>query len=203
MINARYGDAVGTYFLTLVVSGDMPVTLGRELWGEPKKPGTAQLFRDGNALYGYGERHGTRIIEIEATFTQNLGPKRTDSHALELAGALTDDGRLLGDAAAIVFAVDRRMDSVRCGHGELRLTGTQFDPVSEIPIVSTGLALHYTGEAAYQQISRTPLADGEDYLPYILGRNFDDLYRFRRPTRHRDLVGAPDTVAPTLTDRRQ
>ena len=74
MVYARYGDVVGTYFLTLVVSGDMPVTFGRELWGEPKKLGSSRLYRDGDTMYGYGERNGTRLIAIELDLRPRPGP---------------------------------------------------------------------------------------------------------------------------------
>ncbi len=194
MVYARYGDIVGTYFLTLVVSGDMPVVLGRELWGEPKKRGTAQLFRDGDTLYGYGERNGTRLIEIDATFDTDLGPQQSTSHALELTAALTHRGELAASPLAKVFTVDRDMQTVRAGSGTLRLTSGPLDPVGDVPIVSCGAARHYTGTARYDQIAQATLTDGEQYLPYILGRSFDDLTQLRRPRRLAD-------VGPALAER--
>ncbi len=185
MVYARYGTVVGTYFLTLIVSGDMPVTFGRELWGEPKKLGSARLYRDGDTMYGYGERNGTRLIEIESTFDRDLGPQTNSGHALEITGPLSHRGELLADPVALVFSNDRRLDSVRAGMGTVTLTGTEFDPVGDVPVLSGGAALHYTGEASYEQVSRTALADGDRFLPYILGRSFDDVFQFPRPRRHR------------------
>lgn len=185
MLNAKWGDYVGTYFLTLVVSGDMPVTIGRELWGEPKKLGTTQFYRDGNDVYGYAERNGARIVQIDASFSKDLGSQELRSYALEVNGYLGHDASLAADPFAAAFLNTRRFDAVREGEGDLTLTGTAFDPVDEIPILSTGRALHYTGESVYEEAAREQLPDRETYLPYILGRSFDDLTKFRVPKRHR------------------
>src|SRR5690348_12484500 len=44
-LQAKHKGVEGKYILTLVVSGDMPVTWGREVWGEVKKTGVSQLYR--------------------------------------------------------------------------------------------------------------------------------------------------------------
>lgn len=186
MLNAKWREYVGTYFLTLIVSGDMPVTIGRELWGEPKKLGDSHLYRDGDDVYAYGERHGVRVVEIDASFDQDLGEQVIDSYALEVNGYLGHDASLAADPFVAAFLNARRFDSVRQGTGELTLTGTPFDPVDEIPIVATGRALHYTGESVYTEAARETLPDRETYLPYILGRSYDDLTQHRVPRRHRD-----------------
>jgi len=192
MIFARSGDKLGTYFLTLVVSGDMPVTIGRELWGEPKKRGTAHFYRDGNDVYAFGERNGVRLIEIEGSFGSDLGPRDLESNAFELTGSLTHDGGLASDPAALTYRVTRSFTSVREGEASLNLTGTAFDPVDSIPIIAVGKAMHYTGESTYEETERRTLEDRDRYLPYILGRSFDDLSIFPRPKRHRDnLLEAP------------
>ena len=185
MLNAKWGEYVGTYFLTLIVSGDMPVTIGRELWGEPKKLGTSQFYRDGNDVYAYGERNGTRLAQIDATFTEDLGPQEIASYALEVNGYLGHDASLAADPFVAAFLNTRRFGSVREGTGELTLTGTVFDPVDQIPVLATGRALHYTGESIYEEAARETLPDRESYLPYILGRSYDDLTKFRQPKRHR------------------
>jgi acetoacetate decarboxylase len=185
MLLARYGDVVGTYFLTLVVSGDMPVTLGRELWAEPKKRGSAHFYRDGDDIYAFGERNGTRLVEIEATFGPELGPSSTQTRALELGAQLTHAGHLAGDPFVVVCDVHRSLTSTREGKGTLRLNGTAFDPVDEIPLLAVGRAAHYTGDSSYTEVARHPLPNGDHFLPFILGRSFDDLSVFPQPARHR------------------
>jgi acetoacetate decarboxylase len=184
-VAARYGDLEGFYCPLMIVSGDMPVTIGRELWGEPKKLGSSQFYRDGDDIYAYGERNGTRLAQIDATITDDLGPQEVQSYALEVNGYLGHDAALAADPFVAAFLNTRRFDSVREGTGELTLTGTEFDPVNEIPVLATGRTLHYTGESIYEEAARETLPDRETYLPYILGRSYDDLTRFRQPKRHR------------------
>ena len=89
---ASYGDLEGFYTLLMVLNGDMPVTLGREMWGEVKKTGSARLYNLGGAMYGYGERNGTRLVEIEADLGPDLGPQTVEGHSLEVKAFLTADG---------------------------------------------------------------------------------------------------------------
>lgn len=185
MVNARWDKYVGTYFLNLIVSGDMPITLGRQLWGEPKKRGDSQLYRDGDNVYGYCERNGTRIVQIDAVFTEELGPQVQEGYTIEVDGPMGHDASLTGDPFIASFLNGRKLDSLRRGTGDLTLTSSDFDPVGDIPIISIGQALHYTGESFYEEVARTYLSDRDAYLPYILGRGYDDLSKFRVPLRHR------------------
>lgn len=184
MLKARWKEFVGTYFLTLLVSGDMPVAIGREFWGEPKKRGESHFFRDAENIYAFGERNGVRLVQIDATFTKDLGHQTVKSHALEVSGPLAHDASLAGDPFVAAFLTSKS-GHFREGTAELLLTGSPFDPVDDIPVLSTGRALHYTGESSYEEIAREYMPDRDTYLPYILGRSFDDLSQFRVPLRHR------------------
>ncbi|MBU9150393.1 acetoacetate decarboxylase family protein [Burkholderia multivorans] len=62
--------------LYILVSGDMPVSIGREMWGEPKKTGFAQLYVDGHQMHGYGERDGVVSSKSTANLDRTLGPLR-------------------------------------------------------------------------------------------------------------------------------
>src|SRR5689334_22990069 len=67
-INAQHGDLFGVYTLAMIVAGDMgelPITAGRETWGEVKKQGRMGYSRDSDHVRGFAERHGVRLIEIE------------------------------------------------------------------------------------------------------------------------------------------
>lgn len=189
MIDARYGDLVGSYYLTLFVSGDMPVTIGREMWGEPKKLGHSAFYRDGDDIYAYGERNGVRAVEISGSFGPDLGPRSVSGHALELKAEVAPDGELLGDPSVLVFDVDLSWTSFREGHGTLTFNGTPWDPVDQIPVESTGPATHYTGEMRNRCADRTVLPDRAAYVPYVLGRHFDDLRLFPVPRRHAAVLG--------------
>ena len=190
-VGARLGDFAGIYMLVHHVSGDMPVTIGRDAWAEPKKVGSMGLFRDGDTLYGYGERNGVRIVEVEATFDEHLGPDTSVEHILVLKHQLTEDLGLAADPVAQAIEVERDYEFRRAGRGTLVLRGSEWDPVHEIPVVEIESAIHVRGQSSFLGFrGNEPLTDRERYLPYILGRYFDDLTLFAPPSRYREsLVG--------------
>ncbi|GEE00538.1 hypothetical protein nbrc107696_09840 [Gordonia spumicola] len=190
-LNVTWGEYTGTYYLTLFLSGDMPVTIGRELWGEPKKTGECRLYRDGDDMYGFGSRNGVRGIQIEAAFGPDLGPLELQSNSIEVGGTMTHDAHFASDPWISVDRIERRFDGYREGTGTLTLTGTAWDPLDEIPIVSTGTARHFTGASTLETIVRQSVPGGRDaYLPYVLGRAYDDVFLARSPRRHRSLQTA-------------
>lgn len=189
-IRARHEAVEGLYCLLMLISGDMPVTLGREVWGECKKVGSMDLFRDGPYMFGYGERNGTRLIEVEAEFGPDLGPLKVTDTLYELKAQFnaTGDG-LQYDPILVELRADGAYTNVREGTATVKLTGSRFDPVDEIPIVSVGTATHVIGESCYRAVRQFPQPDHDTLMPYILGRSYDDLALFRVPQRHR--VTAP------------
>ena len=56
-LQCGYEEYLGTMMLSIIISGDMPISIGRERWGEPKKTGTAQVYVDGHEVYGDAERN--------------------------------------------------------------------------------------------------------------------------------------------------
>jgi hypothetical protein len=177
---ARYGDIEGFYTLLMVVTGDMPVTLGREMWGEVKKTGSAFLYTYRGSMYGYCERNGTRLVEIEAEVGPDLGPTMSEDFALEIKAFPAADGvGLQYDPVALVLKASSSYASVQEGSGSLTLTGTPWDPVDTIPIVSVGTARHVTGISLYSCVRQNALSDRDAYLPYVYGRHYDDFTLFR------------------------
>jgi acetoacetate decarboxylase len=173
---ARYGELEGFYTLLMVLNGDMPVTRGRELWGEVKKTGSARLYHLGGAMYGYGERNGTRLVEIEAELGPDLGPETVEGHSLEVKAFPTADGaHLQYDPLMLAWHARSAYTNVREGTGRLTLTGTPWDPVDTIPVVRTGLARHTIGTSLYRCVREEVLPDRDAYLPYVYGRHYDDL----------------------------
>lgn len=176
---ARYDNIEGFYTLLMVVSGDMPVTIGRELWGEVKKTGSARLHSNGSSMYGYAERNGSRIVEIEAELGQDLGPQSTDDLALEVKAFPSADGiGLQYDPVAVALCAHGSYASVREGAGTLTLTGTPWDPLDTIPVVSVGMARHVIGTSIYSCVRQDSLPNREAYLPYVYGRHYDDFTLF-------------------------
>lgn len=178
---AQFRDIVGMYQLLFLVSGDMPVTVGRELWGEAKKRGEVHFAFEGTKVRAGGDRHGMRLVEIEADVNQPAAPdeeagRSTDIQIktiLDPSGMkLHFDPRVLTSTRAVSKIV------ARTGTGTLTLKGTERDPIGEIPIRSTVGEVIYS-VARIQFVDHKEwdaLAEGgerDDYVPYVIGRNYD------------------------------
>lgn len=186
-LRAAHQGVEGLYCLMMLISGDMPVTLGREVWGECKKVGSMDVHHDGPYVYGYGERNGTRLIEIEAQLGADEGPALGVKDTLfELKAQIDTSGYgLQYDPLLVVLEAESNFGTVRRGTAQVTLRGSRWDPVDEIPIVSFGEATHVVGESSYRVVETFPQPDRDALLPYVLGRSYDDLTLFRVPQRHR------------------
>lgn len=185
VLNARFREWEGQYCLAMLVSGDMPVALGRDLWGEVKKRAHSEVHVDGSRVYAFGSRAGQRLMEIEAEVGEDLGPTRTQSMALELKSWMSASGGFEAPPKVIVHEFNARLDWIREGKATLILNNGTFDPLGEIPIVELGRARHYSGQNVYQTVATVELEDGDRYLPYVYGRSYDDLTGFRTAARFR------------------
>ena len=63
----EYEGEPGTYFLSMPEDDDIPVFLGREILGYPKKMAKLSMKRGGHRFEGWIERRGIRIFEVQAT----------------------------------------------------------------------------------------------------------------------------------------
>ncbi|NWE13652.1 acetoacetate decarboxylase family protein [Pseudomonas yamanorum] len=183
-LKCRYKELEGTTMLVLIVSGDMPVTIGREMWGEAKKTGIAQVYLDGHEAYGFCERNGARLIEIEAEFGENLGPSSSEAYDFEIKAVPHSSGYGLQHEPILNCMKNQENLRVkRVGAGTLTLSGTALDPLHTIPVVSVGTAYYTEGESSWTVPRLEVLPDGEAYLPFIYGQKFDDFRLFRKPAR--------------------
>lgn len=183
-LNCRYKEFSGTTMLTLFVSGDMPVTIGREMWGEGKKLASSQLYFDGKDAYGYTERNGVRLIEIDAEFGPDLGPLETSNYDFEIKAQphVTGIG-LQNDVVLNCMKTEESYRVTRVGKGTLKLTGTPMDPLETIPVVSVGEAFYAEGASSWTVPWFDELPDRDAYVPYIYGQKYDDFRFFAKPKR--------------------
>ncbi len=165
----------GLYTLTAIVSGDMNVTTGRESWGMPKKRGESAFLTDGDELYGYTERRGTRLMEVSARLGSQLEPFAEDCPLYELKGWIAPDGQgLQDDPTLVVFDTHTTYRWAREAEATLKLTGTMEDPVGDIPLVSVDEAVYLAGVETFTFKEQTVLPDRDIYRPYVYGRNYDN-----------------------------
>lgn len=183
-LGCSYKGVEGTTMLTLFVSGDMPVTIGREMWGEGKKTGTARLYRDGNEVYGYCERNGVRLIEVEAILGPDLGPQKREMFDWELkAQPHTTGFGFQNEVVISCLNVAEDFHVTREGTGTLKLAGTDMDPLHTIPVVSVGAVSYGEGACCWTIPSWEVLKDDVDYRPWFYGQKYDDFRYFHQPKR--------------------
>jgi hypothetical protein len=159
----------------VIVNGDMNVATGRESWGMPKKRGESNIFSDGEQLYAYSERRGTRLIEVAATLGADSTPFTEVGRLYELKGWIAPDGRgLHDDPYLVVFDTKTSYSEVRHAEASLEFTGTLEDPVGDIPVESVDGAALSAGIEKFTFREQVELEERELYKPFIYGRAYDN-----------------------------
>src|SRR5699024_6672401 len=72
IIQARYKDVVGGYYIFEYEDDDAAIATGRELWGYPKKLGHKTLERKGNKIKGTASRRGIKLMELELNLDSDM-----------------------------------------------------------------------------------------------------------------------------------
>jgi acetoacetate decarboxylase len=179
--DVKFRGTAGTYMLEIIVSGDLPVTWGREVWGECKKTGTCRMYRSGNIRHAYAERGGVRLIELQGEFGDDLPPRKRENFNFEIKAYPDAQGNgLQYEPIVNVLRVQEHDDRHSVGKGRLVIRGTESDPLHTIPILSISDFIYTSGRADYTVEQQHELGCGAAYLPYLLGRHYEDLKVFKR-----------------------
>lgn len=183
---AKYSDIEGMFQLFLLISGDMTVTFGRELWGEVKKGGTSALIFEGTRVRATATRHGIDVIEIQADLLQDMDvplnmPLSTLDQTLHVKAFLDPSGRRLQYDPIVVIGTRRGTTvAARKGPGQVVLRSNGVDVLDQLPIVSTGEVTYSvgTGEVVGERRQFRVLGDDsrltrDSFVPYVVGLAYD------------------------------
>ncbi len=175
-LNVLYKGEPGIYAITLFMDNDFFMTRGRELYGWPGKAGQINTLARGQQMYGFIERGGVRLMEIDATLGDLGQPMTGKSRAYDMRASVCPGGTgLAGDPVVIIHEGQEDYRVVRHGTAKLILRGTTRDPLDTIPVESVGGAIYWSGGSRWD--IRHEVQHGVDpasYLPHIVGRNFDN-----------------------------
>jgi len=176
-VEASYGDVQGTWILTLIVSGEFPVQIGRELWGEVKKTGTGRLYRDANRILAVGERRGVDVINIDVEVTgEQQAPFTEKSVAFDVKMFPASNARGLEYAPRLnMWDITAEFTSYREATAKLWFEESEWDPTFTIPILEVGgaAAVEYVG--TYPLLDQVELKDLDNAYPgFLWGRAHDD-----------------------------
>lgn len=172
-VQARYKGYEGAYVLAMYMDTDDAIMFGRDVFGEPKKRAASNLYRRGNAMHGYVDRLGVRLIDIRAVVDKDLGPGNASGANFNIKATPAADGKSCEDDAVVTFAEFDNMLTVRCeGTGTLRLASNEHDPIGDIEIVKLRGAAYVEGDliARARAVGRIPK---DSFFPYLLGRMDD------------------------------
>lgn len=179
-IKAMRKGREGIYSLSEIVSGDYAVASGREFWGNPKKRGNAQIYSDSRTIYAWTERLGARIIEIEAKLGKQIPAtqgERLRYYTIKYdfkpdgSGFASDPLLVTLDNAWDVLE-GRELTDVR-----VTLRSNNSDPVETLELGTIVHASFTHASGIYLVEGAEPLDGRDKYLPYVLGRIFDQATR--------------------------
>ena len=172
-VAARHDGVEGDYVLGMWMSDDSAMIFGRDLFGEPKKQSTSQLYRSGSRFNAYVERGGVRLIELQADLPDELGAGEGSGVNFNFKARPAANGVGLEEDAILTRAgFQVTTHAAREGTGSVTLQGTVHDPIDEIPVLSIVRASFVECDLAAecQSVATVPAAD---YLPYHHGRHDD------------------------------
>jgi len=172
-VAARHDGIDGDYVLAMYMDNDIPTIYGRDLFGEPKKLATSALHRGGDQMSGWVQRGGVRLIELNGSLTEDLGPFEAEGVNFNFKARPAADGVGLEEDAILTRATFQvRATAARQGAGSVVLRGTVHDPLDELPVRSIlrGAFLECDLIASCEAVARTP---ADVFLPYHHGRHDD------------------------------
>jgi acetoacetate decarboxylase len=179
-IDVVFNGKKGIYMIEMLISEDFPVTWGREVWGETKKTAQVKMYRAGDYRYAYVERNGVRLIDIEGKFGDDLPPVKREGKSFEIKAYPSSTGKgLQWDPIVNELAIYEDFPRRSTGVGRVTIRGNRNNPLHTIPILSITDFEYSSGLVAYEVLEEHALGVGNAYLPYLIGRHYDDIRTFK------------------------
>ncbi|WP_160289738.1 acetoacetate decarboxylase family protein [Novosphingobium pentaromativorans] len=169
-VAARHGDILGKYTMCMFMNNDNAMMFGRDIFGEPKRLAYVAFNANEKQGGGHVDRGTARLIEIDATFDNDLSLDPAVDIDFNYKASLAPDGvGLAGDAILTFSELSMAPMTFRSGTANLAFNGTVHDPLHEIPVKKIVGAhyLHSNFGAKCRELARIP---GDDFLPYAYGR---------------------------------
>lgn len=185
-INAAYGEAEGSYYLTVVETEEMNIVTGRELWGMPKKMGVIDMFEEGERFHGFASRKGFDLIELTASLGDPAPsvPVEETEYYFDLRGYFSVNGESVSEPQLVIFNNVTRSKRLRSiTSATVTVADSPLDPgIGTIPLGRFLDGAYLGGETTWHIDKVVELKnDGQNYAPYLMGRLYDDWPDVRAP----------------------
>jgi acetoacetate decarboxylase len=179
-VQAEHHGELGQYCLSMPVTDDMAMALGREALGVPKKMARIELRRDGPRVEGWVERHGVRFCEMRARLTGRfdvddagkvLSPHAVGSKSVSVSFSFKHfpaPDRMGFDYPPRLIRRETEFEpiSTEIGEGEIVFRPSPFDPWAELEVVRMIGAVYATGSVAMRKGTVVDEVDGLAFAPY-------------------------------------
>lgn len=180
---ADFNGETGRYCLSMPVTNDIALILGREIFGYPKKMATIHLKRDGNEVEGWTERHGVRLVDLRARLTGTSNDEAAmgtikarldsnpDSVTFNYKYFQAPDGKGFDYEPRLVREVVRlSRKSVEFAQAEVILGSSDHDPWGEIEIVRVLGAAYITGNLTMLPGAVVATIGQDEFAPYAFAK---------------------------------
>jgi acetoacetate decarboxylase len=179
LLAADFKGETGLYCLSMPVTNDIALILGRETFGYPKKMADIHLTRQGSKVEGWTERHGVRLLDVRVNLTGTFNDKAA-------LGMMKD--RLQANPDTIIFnfkyfqsptrkgfdynprlvrgVVKSSEDSLEFGEAEFVLRSSDHDPWGEIEIAKVLGATYTVGSLTMLPGAVVAEVDQGEFAPY-------------------------------------
>jgi acetoacetate decarboxylase len=176
---AQHNGEEGAYCLSMPVTNDIALILGREIFGYPKKMAEIGFDREENNIRGWTERHGIRFMEIKA----KLNGKFNDVSVQQM---MADEMESNPDVTVYNFkyfpapdregfdysprlvkeVVKRKNKTIEMGEAELAFQASEHDPWVDVEIVRVYGATYTVGDNTMLPGNVVAEADQVEFAPF-------------------------------------
>lgn len=174
-VPATFQGVAGMYNLANYYGPEAAVQWGRDLVGEPKKTATIGIHRFGSQRRAYADRHGTRIVAVEADVPTRVEPSVATGVIYTVRAQLGADWHSFeGRVGLLATHTNADIREEWTGTATVALASTPHDPLGDLPIhgiLGAGAResrLTVTGQEIVAEL------DPEYYLPFHYGQHLDD-----------------------------
>lgn len=178
---AEFNGVEGMYCLAMLVTNDIAMAGGREIYGYPKKMADVKLKREDNFIEGWTKRRGSRFMKIKAQMTGRLN---TDD-----AAGILSECMPMGDVIKITtfnfkhflapegmgFDYNPRLVSedvmlrpskIEIGEAKISFRKSEYDPWFEVKVVRMLGAIYSVGNNSMMKGKVVAEVNPLEFAPY-------------------------------------
>ena len=176
---AQHNGEEGAYCLSMPVTNDIALILGRETFGYPKKMAEIGFEREGDDISGWTERHSIRFFEVKATLNgefNDVGVQQMITEEMKSNPDVTvynfkyfpapDRVGFDYNPRLVKEVVQRKNKSIEMGKAELKFRQSDHDPWADVEIVRVYGAIYTVGDNIMLPGSVVAETDQVEFSPF-------------------------------------